>query len=82
MRNNLRKFSGFGFDKDSAKYKDARKKLEKGWVVKQLNAVCDIMGVPRGKGKEELMDVVLEALIEPKDSGKDVPVPQRKGAKS
>lgn len=82
IRTNLRKFNGFDYEKESAKFVATRKKMEKGWVVKQMNTACDILGIPRGKGKEELMDVVLKFLLLPKDHGKEVPQePAKKASK-
>ncbi|XP_054709571.1 protein DEK-like isoform X3 [Uloborus diversus] len=78
VKRNIRKFSGFPFDKDSDEYKKKLLMLNK-YSTTVLKRMCLILDVDRGGQKDSLTERILEFLLTPQDSGKNVP--QKKSAR-
>ncbi|XP_054709569.1 protein DEK-like isoform X2 [Uloborus diversus] len=79
VKRNIRKFSGFPFDKDSDEYKKKLLMLNK-YSTTVLKRMCLILDVDRGGQKDSLTERILEFLLTPQDSGKNVPQKKSRGS--
>lgn len=72
IRKNIRKFSGFPFEKDSAEYNRRKMAVEK-MKIPALKQACLVLDLERGGSKEDIISRIMSFLIKPEDSGKSVP---------
>ncbi|XP_049763065.1 protein DEK-like [Schistocerca nitens] len=72
VRNNIRKFCGFDFDKGSDQYEKKKHILSK-MEVSVLKTICCILDVEKKGKRDELVERILTFLLEPKSSGAPVP---------
>ncbi|CAF1143635.1 unnamed protein product [Adineta ricciae] len=75
MRESLREFNGFEFDKESDEYHRHLTSLTK-WKKDQLQSTLDILGLPVTGQNDEQAERILTFLMNPIDEGK--PVPEQK----
>ncbi|CAF1288442.1 unnamed protein product [Adineta ricciae] len=75
MRESLREFNGFEFDKESDEYQRHLTSLTK-WKKDQLQSTLDILGLPVTGRNDEQAERILTFLMNPIDEGK--PVPEQK----
>jgi len=72
VKRNIRQFCGYPFDKKDKAYKYVE---ELAWrlVLPALRWINGILGLEKSQDKEKMRDDLLEFLMEPKDTGKEVP---------
>ena len=80
IKKNIRKFSGFPFEKDSTEFSRKKTSLDK-LTASVLKKVCLILDIERGGTKEEIVNRIMAFLLNPEDSGKKVPSSKKKPSK-
>ncbi|TDH11254.1 hypothetical protein EPR50_G00058920 [Perca flavescens] len=83
LKKNLRLFNGFPFDADSEQYTKKREKLLKNSNLtnSKLKVVCGVLDLEKKGNHADLVDRILNFLIEPKNSGKRLPVKKKRKSK-
>ncbi|KAF1388498.1 hypothetical protein PFLUV_G00090890 [Perca fluviatilis] len=83
LKKNLRLFNGFPFDADSEQYTKKREKLLKNSNLtnSKLKVVCGVLDLEKKGTHADLVDRILNFLIEPKNSGKRLPVKKKRKSK-
>ncbi|KAG7475917.1 DEK isoform X1 [Solea senegalensis] len=83
IKKNLRLFNGFPFDADSEQYNKKREKLLKNshFTNMKLKEVCGVLDLEKKGTHSDLVDRILNFLIEPKNSGKRLPVKKKRKSK-
>lgn len=56
--------------------------MDQGWVLKYLRTICDLLGLDKPHRKDELIDTILNFLLSPVDTGKEIPTKHPKRKKS
>ncbi|XP_051922704.1 protein DEK-like [Hippocampus zosterae] len=79
VKKNLRLFNGFPFSAGSEEYLKKRDKLLKNAHLTnaKLKLVCSILDLGKKGTQSELVDRIMTFLVEPKDSGKRLPVKKK-----
>ncbi|GFY48938.1 protein DEK [Trichonephila inaurata madagascariensis] len=80
IKRNIRKFSGFPFEKKSTEFDRKKATVEK-LTNSVLKRVCELLDLERSGTKEEIVARILEFLLEPKDSGKSVKTKKKASSK-
>lgn len=80
IKRNIRKFSGFPFEKKSTEFDRKKATVEK-LTNSVLKRVCELLDLERSGTKEEIVLRILEFLLEPKDSGKSVKTKKKTSGK-
>ncbi|GFR05318.1 protein DEK [Trichonephila clavata] len=80
IKRNIRKFSGFPFEKKSTEFDRKKTTVEK-LTNSVLKRVCELLDLERSGTKEEIVVRILEFLLEPKDSGKSVKTKKKASGK-
>lgn len=80
IKKNVRAFRGFPFDKEDKLYKSI---LNLSWrlILPGLRYLTEILGLTPSQDKDKMRDDLLEFLMEPKDTGKEIPAPKKKPEK-
>ncbi|EEC02761.1 DEK domain-containing protein, putative [Ixodes scapularis] len=81
IKKNLKKFSGFTFDKDSADYDKKKKALIK-VTVKGQKEICGLLDLEKGGTVEERAERILLFLLCPEDNKKPLPGSAKKTGKA
>ncbi|GAB1610680.1 protein DEK-like [Argonauta hians] len=77
IKRNIRKFNGFDFGKDDKRFEKKSTVLAKNTTA-ALRKICEILGLERGGTKDEVLKRIMDFLVKPKDTGKNVPKPKKK----
>ncbi|KAK5861665.1 hypothetical protein PBY51_017123 [Eleginops maclovinus] len=83
LKKNLRLFNGFPFAADSEEFTKKREKLLKNsnFTNTKLKVVCKVLDLEKKGTHSDLVDRILTFLIEPKNSGKRLPVKKKRKSK-
>ncbi|GFT70313.1 protein DEK [Nephila pilipes] len=80
IKKNIRKFSGFPFEKKSTEF-DRKKAVVEKLTTTVLKRVCELLDLERSGTKEEIVLRILDFLMDPKDSGKSVKTKKKASGK-
>ena len=77
LKRNVRKFTGFAFEKDDKEY-DKKIQIMCKYTLPLLHHFCDILDLEKRGTKDDKIERILEFLLNPQDSGKPLPKSKRK----
>ncbi|XP_068678494.1 protein DEK-like [Montipora foliosa] len=81
IKKNIRKFNGFGFEKDSKEYEAKKFNVER-FTNDGLKRLCEIFDLEKKGKRSDLQEKVMDFLMSPKSSGRPAPQPKAKKSES
>ncbi|XP_038057605.1 protein DEK-like [Patiria miniata] len=77
IKKNIRKFSGFNFDKDSPEYTKKEATLVR-YTMEGLKEVCMWLDLDKSGNKEKILERIMDFCLKPEPSGRPHPQKKRK----